>query len=113
MDALSTRKDRLQSLCRYYLGKLRHLARKRGLGGFLEDTIRANKRNECVATEHEVRMLSRMVDDERLTRQEVPEVLGKSYRQCVDDGDFDRIDKLSRTGVYSKVSTLLRKEVMK
>ena len=102
--------DRLQALCRDYLRRLRYIARKRGLGSFLEDTIRSNKRKECVATEHEVRMLSRMVDDERLTRQEVPEVLGKSYRRCVEDGDFDRIDKLSRTGVYSKVSTLLSKK---
>lgn len=76
----------------------------------MEDTIRANRRRECAATEHEVRMLSRMVDDERLTRREVPDVLGKSYRQCVEDGDFGRIDKLDRTGVYSKVSALLRKE---
>jgi hypothetical protein len=53
-------------------------------------------------------MLARCVDDERLTRSEVPEVLGKSYRQCVEDGDFERIRKLRRVGVYGKVSVLLR-----
>ena len=55
-------------------------------------------------------MLSRLCNDERLMRQEVPEVLGKSYRECVEDGDFDRIDKLPRVGIYSKISALMKKK---
>jgi len=103
------RNDRLQSLCRYYLGRLRYMARKHGLGGFVDTTIRANLRKECEGTQKEVEMLARLCDEERLSRSEVPEVLGKSYRQCVDDGDFDRIKKLPRAGIYSRVSTLLSK----
>ena len=106
----SKRNDKLQSLCREYLGKLRYMARKHGLLGFVDDTIEANRRSECKATEHEVRLLGRMCDDERITRAEVPELLGKSYRQCVEDGDFDRIRKLKRTGIYSKLSALLGKK---
>ena len=54
-------------------------------------------------------MLSRLVDDERLCRTEIPELLCKSYRRCVDDGDFDAIDKLHRVGIYGKVSVLMQK----
>lgn len=86
------------------------MARKHGLGKFVDDTIRANRRNECEATEKEVSMLSRLCDDERLARKEVPEVLGKSYRQCNEDGDFDRIKKLRHVGIYSKISTILMKK---
>lgn len=35
--------------------------------------------------------------------------LGKSYRQCNDDGTFDNIKKLRHVGIYSKVSALLFK----
>lgn len=104
------RNERLQSLCRSYLRRLRYMARKHGLGKFIDDTIRANKRNECEATEKEVSMLSRLCDDERLTRKEVPEVLGKTYNRCCDDGDFDRIKKLRRVGIYGKISTILMKK---
>jgi hypothetical protein len=100
--------DNLQSLCRKYLKKLRYTAKKHGLGAFVDGMIAANRRRECRATEKEVNMLARCVDDERLTRIEVPEVLGKSYRQCVEDGDFGRIRKLRRVGVYGKVSVILR-----
>lgn len=103
------RNQALQSLCRYYLGKLRYMARKHHLEGFIDETIRMNRQNQCAATEHEVNMLARMVDDERIERSEIPEALGKSYRKCVEDGDFDRIKKLKRVGIYSKISVLLHK----
>lgn len=76
----------------------------------MDSLISANVRNECSGTEEEVELLARCVDDERLSRQEVPKLLGKSYRQCYEDGDFDRIRKLKRTGIYSKVSALLGKK---
>lgn len=100
--------DVLQRLCRDYLSRLRYMASKHGLAGWVDDTIRANRRNECAATEKEVRMLARLCDDERMNRADVPQLLGKSYRQCVDDGDFDRIKKLPRTGIYSKINVLLK-----
>ena len=106
---LVSRGDVLQSLCRRYLRRLRYTAVKHGLGGFLDETIRANSRGKCAATEREVRMLARMCDDERIGRIDVPKLLGKSYRQCCDDGDFERIGKLRRVGIYSKVSALLYK----
>lgn len=101
------RNEALQRLCRYYLGRLRYVASKHGLLPQLNNLIAMNKRRECVSTEREVQMLSRMVDDERLSRVEVPKVLGKSYRQCNDDEDFDNIKHLRHVGIYSKVDTML------
>ena len=33
--------------------------------------------------------------------------VGKSYRQCVDENVFDKIDTLKRQGIYSRLSALL------
>lgn len=105
----SCRDAYLQSLCRGYLRKARKYVVRHNLSGVIDGLIRRNKSGECSATNKEVVMLSRLVDDERLCRTEVPELLCKSYRKCVDDGDFDKIDKLRRVGVYGKVSALLHK----
>lgn len=104
-----TRNEALQRLCRGYLSRLRYVASKHGLLPQLNSLIAMNKRRECVGTEREVQMLSRMVDDERISRTDIPKVLGKSYRQSNEDGDFDRIKKLKRVGIYSKLSVLLYK----
>lgn len=104
------RNEKLQSVCRDYLSRLRPVANKFGLGSWVDGIISANKRNECSGTEEEVELLGRALDDERLSRQEVPKVLDKSYRQSMADGDFDRIRTLKRVGIYSKLSTLLNKE---
>lgn len=103
----------LQALCRAYLKRLRYMAEKRGLGGWLKDTLDANERGECAATEKEVVMLASMVGEERVRRDEIPSFLGKSYTQCNDDEDFERIKKLPREGVYSKVSALLYADKLK
>lgn len=102
---MTKRSETLQSLCRDYLSKLRYIGKKHGIdvGGI----IRANKRKECAATEHEVQMLSRIVDDERLSRVDVAKTLGKSYRQAYEDGDFEKVKKLKHQGIYSKVSAIL------
>lgn len=107
---MSKRDERLQALCRGYLRRLRRIASKYGLEGFVDDIIESNRRNECEGTRNEVQMLSRMVDDERIERSDIPEALGKSYRKCVEDGDFDRIKKLKRVGIYSKISVILNKK---
>lgn len=107
---MKKRNEHLQALCRQYLGRLRHVAGKHGLRIQLSDIIKANRRGECAATRQEVDMLSRMVGEERIERQQVPEVLGKSYRRCVEDGDFERLDKLPRVGIYSKVSAILNRK---
>ena len=104
-----TRNEALQRLCRGYLSRLRYVASKHGLLPQLNSIIAMNKRQECVGTEREVQMLSRMVDDERISRSDIPNLLGKSYRQCCEDGDFDKIEKLKRVGVYSKLDVLLHK----
>ena len=84
----------LQELCRNYLSKMKSIADKFGLGKWVQETIDSNMRGECVATESEVELISRMVDDERIGRQDIPNLLGKSYRQCNEDGTFDNIKKL-------------------
>ena len=101
------RNETLQALCRDYLGRLRYMAKKHGID--VDAIIRANRKGECVGTEREVQMLSRMVDDERVSRADIPKILGKSYRQSNEDGDFERIKKLKHQGIYSKVSALLYK----
>ena len=88
---------------------LRGVAKKHGLADFVDETIKANADNKCAATETEVELLSRAVDDERLTRLDVPRVLGKSYRKAYDDLDNPKLKKLRRVGIYSKVSALLLK----
>lgn len=101
--------DNIQTLCRGYLSKLRTLANQHGLSKWIDNKIRDNENGRCVATEEECEILSRVLDDERLARNDVPRLLGKSYRQSVDCDDFGKIRKLKRVGIYSKVSTLLLK----
>ena len=104
---MANRNEKLQALCRDYLQRLHNLAHKRGLGVWLTTTIRENQSGECSASESEVMALSRMVDDERISRVDLPKLLGKSYRQSNDDNDFENVKKLKRVGLYSKVSALL------
>lgn len=101
------RDENLQAVCRDYLGKLRYMARKHGID--VDGLIRLNRQKKCEATQREVELLSRAVDDERISRTDIPRFLNKSYRQAYEDGDFDRIKKLKHQGIYSKVSALLYK----
>ena len=102
---MTKRNETLQALCRDYLGKLRYMGKKHGID--VDSIIRANKRKECSGTEYECQMLARMCDDERVSRTDIPKILGKSYRQTNEDEDFERIKKLKHQGIYSKVSALL------
>lgn len=99
----------LQALCRKYLKQLELVADKYGMGDMVRELRKDNERERCVATKEEVEMLSRAVDKERVTRAQIPKILGKSYRQCCDDEDFEKIEKLPRSGIYSRISTLLYK----
>ena len=101
------RNEPLQRLCRQYLKRLQYMADKHGLGFWVRYMRRENKRGECEATKNEVRMLERMVDEERVSRKDIPSIVGKSYRQCVDENVFDKIDTLKRQGIYSRLSALL------
>lgn len=101
------RNEVLQVLCRMYLQRLRYMAKKHGLLDFVDNTIAMNKEKKCHATQHEVEMLSRVCDDERVYRVDIPSIIGKTYRECNEDGDFDKIKKLPRVGLYSKVDALL------
>lgn len=103
----TTRNNALQALCRDYLIKLRPIAAKFGLGSFVDETIELNRQDKCRGTKEECELLSRAVDDERLTRIEVAKVLGKSYRQANEKNLFDRVKKLHHRGIYSKVGAIL------
>ena len=83
------------------------MAKKHGID--VDSIIRANRRNECEATQKEVEMLARCVDDERISRTDIPNILGESYRKSESTGVFDKIKKLRHVGIYSKVSALLFK----
>ena len=102
---MAVRNETLQALCRDYLSRLRYMAKKHGID--VDSIIRANRRNECEATRKEVEMLSRCVDDERVSRNDIPKILGESYRKSESSRVFDRIKKLRRVGIYSKVSAIL------
>lgn len=99
----------LQTMCRYYLTKLKGIARKYGIEWFVDDLIEQNKQKKCQGTKHEVALLARAVNDERLKRLDIPKVLDKGYRQCVEDEDFEQIETLQRLGIYSKISAILHK----
>ena len=99
------RNETLQALCRDYLGRLRYMGKKHGID--VDGLIRLNRQKKCEATQHEVELLSRAVDDERVSRTDIPKILGKSYRQANEDGDFDRIKRLRHQGIFSKVSAIL------
>lgn len=101
----------MQTLARKCLAKLQYRADKHGLGQWVKDTIKANKRNECAATKQEVMLLARCVDEERIARKDIPKLFGMSYRQANDQCVFDKVEKLGATGTYSRVSVLVEKEV--
>lgn len=101
---MTKRNETLQALCHDYLTRLRYMAKKHGIDA---DSIILNKRKECEATNKEVEMLSRCVNDGCF--KDIPKILGKSYRQSNEDGDFEHIKKLKYQGIYSKVSALLLK----
>lgn len=102
--------DTLQVLCRKYLHKLRLVGARRGID--VDSMIRANKEGICKATVEEVELLSRCVCDERVSRVDIPRLLGLSYRQCVNTSLFDKIKKLPHVGVYSKISVLINKNLL-
>lgn len=104
------RNDKLQSLCRHYLNSLRDTAKELGLLPWVDKTIDDNMNNRCSGTEEQCEMLARMCDDERVHRKNVPKIIGKSYRQAYEDGDFEKIKTIRNNGIYSKVSALLFKE---
>lgn len=94
-------------MCRGYLVRLRHIAVRHGLCSFVDKVVNDNIAGRCVATRKEVELLSRMCDDERVMRTDIPNILGKSYRRCFADGDFEKVDKLKSVGIYSKISAYL------
>lgn len=105
--------EELQLITRHYLSLLKDLANKFGLKDWIENLIEENKRGECSATEEECRMLTRLCDDERVTRKDIPKIIGKSYRNCVENQVFERLETLKRVGIYDKISVLLFKKRQK
>ena len=105
--------EELQRIARHYLSLLKGIANKFGLKEWLDNLIEENKRGECSATEDECRMLSRLCDDERVARQDIPKLIGKSYRNCVDNEIFEKLKTLKRVGIYDKISVLLFKKSKK
>lgn len=105
--------NELQSIARHYLSLLKDIAIKFGLKEWLDNLIEENKRGDCSATVDECRMLTRLCDDERVTRQDVPKLLNTSYRHCVDNNVFERLKTLKRVGIYDKISVLLFKKRQK
>ena len=104
------RNKELQRIVRHYLAFLKPLAEKFGLSKWLNEIIELNKQEKCSATEEECRMLTRLCDDERVARHDIPKLIGKSYRNCVDNEIFEKLKTLKRVGIYDKISVLLFKK---
>ena len=102
---MTKRNETLQALCPDYLLRLRYMAKKHGID--VDSIIRANRRKECEATQKEVELLSRACDDERISRSDIPKLLGESYRKSEGRGVFSKIKKLKRVGIYSKIGAIL------
>lgn len=100
----------LQRIVRSYLKRLSHIASKHHLLPWLKDIIRQNKKGECKATRYEANLLARLVDEEGVLRKDVPKLLGKSYRYCVDNNIFGSIKKLKPKGKYSKIDVMMLKD---
>lgn len=102
---MAKRNETLQALCRDYLSRLRYIGKKHGID--VDGLIAMNRRKECSATMHEVELLSRACDDERISRTDIPKLLGESYRKSEGRGVFSKIKKLKRVGIYSKIGAIL------
>lgn len=50
--------------------------------------------------------------DDRIKREEIPELFGLSYRKCNEQKIFKRIRKFKDKGVYSKVDAIILKDKM-
>ena len=98
-------KDVLQSLCREYLSRLRYMAEKHGLLPWVNETIKANRRHECEATKKEVEMLSRLCNDERVTRTDVPKMLGSRIGKVLMTMTFP---EYATCHVLVRISNLMR-----
>lgn len=105
-------KDKLQQLCRKYLKKLYRKARDIGLDEFVERTITENENGRCTATVEQVNMLASLCGDDRIKREEIPNLLGLSYRKCNEQKIFKRIRKFKDKGIYSKVDAIILKDKM-
>ena len=70
---MTKRNETLQALCRDYLGKLRQMGKKHGID--VDGLIILNLQKKCEATQHEVELLIRAVDAERLSRTDVAKIL--------------------------------------
>ena len=103
----------LQKMCRKYLKRLLPAAKEIGLEEFVVTTIDKNKSGTCVATRQQVDMLASMCEDNRVKREEIPNIVGKSYRFYLTGNLFKRIRKFKDKGLYSKIDTLLLSEELK
>lgn len=113
MDDRSRDNEIRQSLFRSMLERTRGMAKAAGLGEWVERTLSENKSGRCAATDEQVDMLSRMLDEERIDRRDVPRELGLSYRFCVENGVFERLRKLLHLGTYSRTDTAVMKNKLK
>jgi len=103
------RTQALQKVCVKYLKRLRGVAERYGLQGFVDDSINASTRGECEPTEKECEMLARIANEERLMTRQVPPLFDISYREAFDSGLLEDIKKFPRPGNFSTVDTLVHK----
>ena len=87
-------------------------ARDIGLDEFVEKTIAENENGRCTATVEQVNMLASLCGDDRIKREEIPNLLGLSYRKCNEQKIFKRIRKFKDKGIYSKVDAIILKDKM-
>ena len=102
------RDNAIQVLARGYMSRLTALADSIGIGAWLNATKEANEKGKCKATQEQVDILSRICDEERIGRHEIPHLIGMSYRQAYEKDLFStEIRKLKHVGVYSRNDALV------
>ena len=100
----------LQENFRSYIKVLKNKFDNETVSECINKLLRDNVNGDCAATEEQVDMIAKLVDEDRMKREEIPRMFGKSYKQCVDDNIFSKIKTLPKVGIYSKVSALLLKD---
>jgi Trp operon repressor len=100
----------LQEIFRSYIKVLKNKFDNETVSECINKLLCDNENGKCSATEEQVDMIAKLVDEDRMKREEIPQMFGKSYKQCVEGNIFNKIKTLPKVGIYSKVSALLLKD---
>lgn len=106
------KEQEIQRLTRHYLGKLKRVANKYGLGGWVDNIRKENKQGKCKSTEYTCNMLATLAQEDRMYQQDIPRLFGISYNKAFEMNLFEKIAKKKCNGTFNRVSALLLKAMI-